>query len=170
MVAARRVSLCGTFAGPPNGRIYSETHRDTVPYMATRKLRSFRLDPDLLDRLEQGAQRRGMTVTALVDRYLDEGLRQDEHPGILFVDEAAGRRARVAGTGLDVWEVMRTVKDSGGSITEAAEYLSIPERFVFAAMHYYVDHAYEIDAWNASNDRLFEEEMLRQRRVADAIG
>lgn len=109
-------------------------------------------------------------MTALVDRYLDEGLRQDEHPGILFVDEAAGRRARVAGTGLDVWEVIRTVQHNSGSITEAADYLSIPERFVLAATHYYADYAYEIDAWIASNDRLFEEEMQRQRRVADAIG
>lgn len=111
-----------------------------------------------------------MTVTALVDRYLDEGLRGDEHRGILFVDEAAGRRARVAGTGLDVWEVMMVVKANDGSIAEAASYLEIPERFVTAATGYYAEYTYEIDAWIEENDRLFEEGMARQRRVADAIG
>jgi hypothetical protein len=138
--------------------------------MVTRKLRSFRLDPALLERLEQGAQQRGMTVTALVERYLDEGLRQDDHRGILFVDEAAGRRARVGGTGLDVWEVMSVVKANNGSIAESASYLEVPERVIAAATGYYAEYTYEIDAWIAENDRLFDEGMERQRRVADAIG
>jgi uncharacterized protein (DUF433 family) len=138
--------------------------------MNKRKLRSFRLDPDILERLDRRAQQAGLSVTALVERYIDEGLRQDDHPGILFVDGAAGRRARVAGTGLEVWEVIATVHDNGGSTTQAASYLDIPERYVLAATHYYADYTYEIDAWIAGNDRLYEEELQRQRRVADAIG
>jgi uncharacterized protein (DUF433 family) len=138
--------------------------------MATRTHRSFRFDPATLQRLDQRARQTGLTRTALVERYVDEGLRQDHHPGIVFVDEPAGRRARVAGTGLDVWEVVETVRDNDGSIAEAAAYLTVPERMVSDAMRYYADFPYEIDAWSADNARYWEEEQLRARRVADALG
>jgi len=137
--------------------------------MSTRKQRSFRLDPAVLDHLEERARELGMTHTALVERYVDEGLRQERHWGIIFVDEAAGRRARVGGTGLDVWEVVRIVQDNHGSTAEAAAYLDIPERLILTAMRYYADYSYEIDAWIADNDRYYEEELARQRRVADAL-
>ena len=138
--------------------------------MVARQHRSFRLDPAILDRLAQQAKRSGLSQSALIERYVDEGLRQEEHRGIIFVDEPAGRRARVAGTGLDVWEVVETVQDNDGSTADAADYLAVPERFVLAAMRYYADYAYEIDAWSEENDRLYEEEVRRARRVADALG
>ena len=90
-----------------------------------------------------------MTQTALVERYVDEGLRQEIHPGIYFLDEPAGRRAKVGATGLNVWEVVSTVAANQGSTTEAADYLAIPERLVLNAMRYYADYPYEIDAWIA---------------------
>lgn len=138
--------------------------------MSTRTHRSFRFDPATLQRLEQRARQTGLTRTALVERYVDEGLRQDDHPGIVFVDEPAGRRARVAGTGLDVWEVVATVRDSKGSIEDAAAYLAVPKRMVAAAMGYYAEFPYEIDAWIDETDRLYEEEVLRVRRVAESMG
>jgi len=138
--------------------------------MGTRRHRSFRFDPATLERLEERARRTGQTQTALVERYVEEGLRLDDHPGIVFVDEPAGRRARVAGTGLDVWEVVETVQDNEGSIADAAAYLDVPERVVLDAMRYYADFPYEIDAWSADNARYWEEERQRMRRVADAIG
>jgi len=138
--------------------------------MGTRRHRSFRFAPATLERLEERARRTGRTQTALVERYVEEGLRLEDHPGIVFVDEPAGRRARVAGTGLDVWEVVETVQDNGGSTSEAAAYLTVPERMVLDAMRYYADFTYEVDAWIAANARYWEEEQLRMRRVADALG
>jgi uncharacterized protein (DUF433 family) len=138
--------------------------------MGTRQHRSFRLAPDTLARLERRAAEKAITVTALVERYLDEGLRQEDHPGIVFVDETAGRRARVGGTGLDVWQIVSAVRDNEGSTADAAGHLAVPERLVVIAMRYYADHPYEIDEWIAENDRLFDEEVARMRRVADAFG
>lgn len=138
--------------------------------MTTRTHRSFRFDPATLQRLDQRARQTGLTRTALVERYVDEGLRQADHPGIVFVDEPAGRRARVAGTGLDVWEVVATVRDNKGSIEGAATYLAVPKRMVAAAMGYYAEYPHEIDAWIEETDRLHEEEALRVRRVAETMG
>ncbi|CAN5572763.1 hypothetical protein BH23CHL8_BH23CHL8_01800 [soil metagenome] len=138
--------------------------------MGTRQHRSFRFDPATLARLEQRAAASGLTQTALVERYVDEGLRLEEHPNIVFVDEPAGRRARLAGTGLDVWEIVGTVHDNSGSVPDTAVYLDVPEWRIVAAMRYYADYRYEIDAWIAENDRMAEEEELRTRRVAEAFG
>ena len=60
------------------------------------------------------------------------------------------------------------MRDSGGSIQEAAAYLAVPERSVLRAMDYYLDFRYEVDAWIEANDRLAEQEEARMRRVADA--
>ena len=76
----------------------------------------------------------------------------------------------MAGTGLDVWEVIATVRDSDGSTADAATYLAVPERLVLVAMRYYAEFSYEVDAQIADNDRLYEKELDRQRRVADALG
>lgn len=69
----------------------------------------------------------------------------DEHPGIGFADGPAGRRAVVMGTGLDVWEVVATVKQARGSSTEAARYLEATPAQVRSATRYYAAFQGEID-------------------------
>ena len=68
------------------------------------------------------------------------------HPLIRFVDGASGRRASMVGSGLDVWEVIATVRDNDGSLEEAASYLQIPLGLVQAAVTYYGEYRDEIDA------------------------
>jgi hypothetical protein len=69
----------------------------------TRRHRSFRFSGETLRRLDERAHEIRETRTALAERYVEEGLRMDEHPGIGFADGPAGRRAILLGTGLDVW-------------------------------------------------------------------
>jgi uncharacterized protein (DUF433 family) len=75
---------------------------------------------------------------------------------IQFVDGPSGRRASLVGRGLDVWEVIATVRDNEGSITEAAEYLQIPAGLVEAAVTYYGKYRDEIDAKIESNEAEYE--------------
>ncbi len=83
----------------------------------------------------------------------------DAHPGIVFVSGPAGRRPAISGTGLDVWEVVRTVRDSG-SMEEASRYLGVDPGKVDAALGYYADFRDEIDAWIERVDA--EAERVRQ--------
>src|SRR3954463_10093492 len=86
---------------------------------------SLRLTDAALERLGERARRAGTRPRTLAQRYVEEGLRMDEHPLVRFVDGPAGRRARLVGTGKDVWEGIATVRDNGNDQAAAAEYLRI---------------------------------------------
>lgn len=129
---------------------------------------SVRLPRHVVEGLESQARRKGLPKSALVERYLDEGLRMEEHPGIVFRDGPAGRRPGLR-RGPDVWEVISTLRANGGSIADAAERLALPEREIRIALSYYGDHGDEIDEWIRANEdeaRRLEAAWRRQRAVA----
>ena len=78
------------------------------------------------------------------------------HPLIHFLEGPSGRRASLIGRGLDVWEVIATVRDNEGSIPLAAEYLQVPGGLVEAAVAYYGEYREEIDAQIALNEAEWE--------------
>lgn len=87
---------------------------------------SFRFDPITVRRLKDHAADAGSGQTALAERYIEEGIRQDEHPLIYFREGAAGRRPALLGSRLDVAEAITTIRQNNGSVEEAAAYLEIP--------------------------------------------
>ena len=117
-----------------------------------------------MTRLENRAREIRETRTGLAERYVEEGLRMDEHPGIGFADGPAGRRAIVLGTGLDVWEVVSTVQQSNGRAEEAAAYLAVPINVIRVAMRYYASYPAAIDDWLARQDAIAEREQAAFER------
>lgn len=95
--------------------------------------------------LERAAKRRGVSRSELAERYLIEGVAQDEFPQIAFRDGALGRRAILLGTRLDVWQVLETVRGHGNSVEQAAEYLDLPAERVRAAVRYAAAHRDEVE-------------------------
>jgi hypothetical protein len=92
----------------------------------------------------------------------------DEGPEIHFVDGPMGRRPALMGSGLDVWEVVKVVKDSG-SLGEAAAYLEVESRLVELALRYYVSNRQEIDDWITRVGDLSELEEARWRAAQEAV-
>ena len=101
----------------------------------------------------------------MAQRYVDEGLRHDAHPLVQFLDGPSGRRASLAGRGLEVWEVIATVRDNDGSVERAADYLGIPTGLAQAALAYYGEYRDEIDAEIQDNELAYE-----RGRAAAAAG
>lgn len=113
----------------------------------TRQSIAFRFDPITVRRLKRRAEEVNAAQTALAERYIEEGMRREEHPLIFFREGAAGRRPALLGTRLDVADVIETVHHNEGSVEQAAEYLEIPREQVDACVGYYADYRDEIDAW-----------------------
>lgn len=114
---------------------------------------SVRLSEATIRRLGARARRAHLPPRTLAQRYVEEGLRMDEHPLIRFAEGPAGRRARLLGTGKDVWEVVATVRDNDGDLGEAARYLELPLGLVQAAVSYYGAYPEEIDQWIDLNEQ-----------------
>jgi uncharacterized protein (DUF433 family) len=114
---------------------------------------SVRLTDATLARLGNRARRAHLPPRTLAQRYVEEGLRMDEHPLIRFSDGPAGRRARLVGTGKDIWELIAIVRDNDGDAAEAARYLEIPLGLIQAAISYYGNYTAEIDQLIDLNDQ-----------------
>ena len=124
---------------------------------------SVRFDEPVTKRLSDYVSRHpGSTRSAVAARYVDEGLRMDEHPGILFRDGPAGRRATVVG-GPDVWEVVRAVRsarEAEPKLSEAKlvgmleDNTGVPRRMISTALTYWSAYPDEIAAFIAHADRV----------------
>lgn len=122
-----------------------------------------------LERLRERARLLGEKHTTLAERYVEEGVLMDEHPNIHFVDGAMGRRPAVAGTGLDVWEVIEVALDNDGSVAETASYLEIDPRLVESALRYYGSNRDQVDDWIARIHTLNERAENNWRAARQAM-
>lgn len=135
---------------------------------------SIRFDAALLERLRRRAALQDSTPSGLAQRLVDEGLRSQEHPGIVFRDGPSGRRAALV-AGPDVWEVISAVRASGAKDEKRAIKLVATEMVlspaqVQLALEYYGSFPEEIDAQIAENERAAAEALdawhARQRLLA----
>jgi hypothetical protein len=115
----------------------------------------------VLDRLKQLSELAGIGKSRLAERYVDEGMRMDEHPGIVFRDGPTGRRAGLVG-GPDVWELVAALnggKEGGEeAIAPTAELLpNLTDSQVGAAVRYYGAFTEEIDQRIALNNAAADE-------------
>jgi uncharacterized protein (DUF433 family) len=125
-------------------------------------LRSLRVPAALEVELERELERRGATEwSSGVVGILDEALRTLRAPGVVFVDGRPGRRAAVAHSGLEAWEIVATWKEGGESWEGLrTAYPELSELQLRAALNYHRLYPAEIDA------RLAREAAWTPERVA----
>jgi uncharacterized protein (DUF433 family) len=114
--------------------------------------KTIRLRPRLRAEIERIARRRRRSFSDVAQTLLDEGLRMQACPGIYFADEPAGRVAKVAGSGLGVWEIIRDYHDVKGNEKKLKTWLPhISSAQLKAAILYYARFRQEVDAEIAEN-------------------
>ena len=78
-----------------------------------------------------------------------------DHPGVIFKDGPAGRRAALA-YGPDIWEIIKVVREiderGPAALEAAAEVLALDVSRTSTAVSYYADYPDEIDAEIADAD------------------
>lgn len=96
-----------------------------------------------IDRLARKSRR---TFSEVTHALLDEALRMRACPGIYFADEPSGREAKIAGTGLGVWEVIRDYLAGGRDEAKARKaFPQLSAAQIRAALLYYEKFQEEVD-------------------------
>jgi hypothetical protein len=117
--------------------------------------RSVRFDDSVVERLASYVSRHpGLTASSVAARLVDEGLRMEEHPGVMFRDGPMGRRATLVG-GPDVWEIIRALRSARSAepalaepdvLDLVADNTGVAPRLLRVAVDYWAAYPDEVDA------------------------
>ena len=124
-------------------------------------------DEPLHERLRETARRHNVGMSTLAERLIDEGLRTEAHPLVIFRAGASGRRPVLVG-GPEVADVIGAIV--GGDVpveqrrARAAALLNVSETLVEAALAYYADFTDEIDTLLVARARRADEAEAAWRR------
>jgi hypothetical protein len=145
--------------------------------MSKRPATPVRFDVPVAERLAAFvASHPGSSLSSAANRLVDEGLRMNEHPGVVFREGPTGRRAGLVG-GADVWEVVRAVKSARAAepalseeeiLALVAANTGTPLRLVRAAVRYWASYPSDVDteiAAAAAAEEAAEQAWLREREL-----
>ncbi len=106
---------------------------------------SVRLNPEALEHARQISRQSERSIGQVLSTLVDEGVRMRRCPGIIFTDGPTGRRATVAGSGVDVWEVIQVSKTCTNRRQLARAFPRLSPSQIEAALTYYDCYPDEID-------------------------
>jgi uncharacterized protein (DUF433 family) len=127
--------------------------------------KSLRLPEETMKEIEEIAKETGRDFSAIVKDLLAEAIKMRRCPGIVFAEGTGGRRARVAGTGIEVWEIISAYRSVGKDpkrLKTAYHWLS-PEQ-LRAALGYHAAYPQEIERQIEQNER-WTESKIRERHA-----
>ena len=92
-------------------------------------------DKDNYNWIKQLSGEFGKDFSAIANELIEEAIKARRCPGIMFGDGITGRRARIEGTGIDVWEVIRDYEGMDNNFEDLKEaYHWLTERQLKAAL------------------------------------
>lgn len=117
--------------------------------------KSIRIQKTTLKELEQIAKESMKEFSVVANELLDEAVRMKKCPGIIFSEGTTGRRARIAGTGLEVWEVIATYRGVNEDFVRLLKtYHWLTEQQIMSAIGYFRAYPEGIDILILQNERL----------------
>lgn len=147
--------------------------------MSSGSPRSIRFDERVSDRLTAYvASHPGWSGSSAANRFVDEALRMEDHPGVIFRYGPTGRRAVLIG-GPDVREVIRAVRsartsepdlDADEIVALVSANTGVPGRLIDTAIRYWGTYPDEIDSWIAEVESFEEQALQAWERRRDLLG
>jgi uncharacterized protein (DUF433 family) len=125
--------------------------------------KSLRIPQDTVQEIERIASESGRDFSSVTKDLLSEAIKMHKCPGIFFAEGVSGRRPRVGGTGIEVWEVIANYKslDQDYKRLQTA-YHWLTEQQLRAAIGYYRAYSEEVD------DQIERNESWSQKTVAES--
>jgi uncharacterized protein (DUF433 family) len=125
--------------------------------------KSIRIQKETLKEIEQISRDSCKEFSAVANELLEEAVRMKRCPGIIFTEGTTGRRARIAGTGMQVWEVIATYKGAAEDFTRLRKaYHWLTEQQLRAATGYYNIYTEEIERLIKQNEELNRERVYKK--------
>ncbi len=128
---------------------------------ATQK--SLRIQNEIVKDIEEIARDTKRDFTTVTNELLEEAIRAHRCPGIVFTEGTSGKRARIAGSGIEVWEVIATFKGVDNKIdrlTKAYDWLTVQQ--LKSAIGYYELYKDEIDSLIKENESWTKEKISKK--------
>ena len=125
--------------------------------------KSLRLPEAAVKDIESLAENTGKDFSGLVRDLLMEAIKMRRCPGIVFADSSFGRRARIAGSGIDVWEVIATfrgLQEDYEKLKKAYHWFNNQQ--IRSALSYYALYPEEIDEIIDRNERMTQDEIVKK--------
>jgi uncharacterized protein (DUF433 family) len=108
--------------------------------------KSLRIPFDTMKEIEKIVHESGRDFSSITKDLLAEAIKMRRCPGIVFAEGVIGRKARVAGTGQDVWELIATYKSVNNDIERLKKaYHWLTEQQLRSAIGYYNAYRNEIE-------------------------
>ncbi|MCL6649834.1 MAG: DUF433 domain-containing protein [Chloroflexi bacterium] len=115
--------------------------------------KSLRMPSKIASEVEDLAKASGRDFSSMANELLAEAVKMRRCPGVIFADGPSGRRPRLAGTGLDVWEVIATYQSLNRDLDRLRQaYHWLSDAHLRAALGYYSAYPEEIDRQIARNE------------------
>lgn len=128
--------------------------------------KSIRIQEKTLREVEQLARETGKEFSTVANELLEEAVRMQRCPGIVFTEGTTGRRARIAGTGIEAWEVIATYKGVGKDFKRlCSSYHWLTEQQLRAVLGYYSLYSEEIDNLINQNEELTGDKLRKRYPV-----
>lgn len=125
--------------------------------------KSLRMPEEIIKEIEDFSRDSAMDFTAAVNELLEEALKMHRCPGVVFTEGTSGKRARIAGAGIEVWEVVAAYKSVGEDFKRLKKtYHWLTDQQLKTAIGYYRLYPEEIDAIVSENEGLTQKEIQRK--------
>jgi uncharacterized protein (DUF433 family) len=125
--------------------------------------KSIRLPEEAVKEIEALASGTGRDFSGIARDLLIEAVKMRRCPGVAFVDGPTGRRAKIAGTGIDIWEFIATFKGLGENYEKLKKtYHWLSDQQIRSALSYYALYPDEIDEKIIRNEDITQEQVFKR--------
>jgi uncharacterized protein (DUF433 family) len=125
--------------------------------------KSIRLSEEAVKEIEALAAGTGRDFSGIARDLLTEAVKMRRCPGVTFADGPTGRRARIAGTGIDIWEFIATFKGLGENYDKLKQtYHWLSDQQIRSALSYYALYPDEVDEKIICNEDITQEQVIKR--------
>jgi uncharacterized protein (DUF433 family) len=125
--------------------------------------KSIRLPEAAVQEIEALASSTGKDFSGIARDLLLEAVKMRRCPGITFADGPTGRRARIAGSGIDIWEFIATFKGLGENYDKLKKtYHWLSDQQIRSALSYYALYPDDIEERITRNEDITQKQIIKR--------